>query len=99
MQIKSVHDDRDDSQVPSQQMSEGSRKVELLPGMQFPVGVVYTPTSRTVSLSALDISDLLHSKKYRVNHIFNYMEQVWYNVYSPSSSVKVCCTIDLEIFV
>ena len=52
----------------SQQKSE--RTVELLPGSQLPVGVVYTPTSAAVSLDALDITDLLHSKKYRVNIIF-----------------------------
>ena len=43
------------------------RRVELLPGRQLPVGVVYTPTSAAVSLDALDITDLHHSRKYRVS--------------------------------
>ena len=77
LQLKPVCDDEYDSQALGQQMSEGSRKVELLPGMQLPVGVVYTPTSATVSLSALDISDLLHSKKYRVSS-FNQIQQACY---------------------
>ena len=63
MQLKSVGDEGT-SHLLSQQTSE--RKVELLPGMQLPVGVVYTPTAVVVCLSALDITDLLHSKKYRV---------------------------------
>ena len=54
----------DVTQVLSQHPSE--RKVDLLPGKQLPVCVVYTPTSAAVSVNALDITDLLHSKKYRV---------------------------------
>ena len=50
-------------------VSNSSEKtVKLLPGRQVPVGVVYTPSSATVSLSALDITDLLHSTKYRVTY-------------------------------
>ena len=47
-------------------VNSSEKTVELLPGRQVPVGVVYTPSSATVSLSALDITDLLQSTKYRV---------------------------------
>ena len=67
MQLMSVDGQGSANQLLTRHQQPSERREELKPGRQLSVSVVYTPTSASVSLNALDITDLLHSKKYRVN--------------------------------